>query len=150
MVAQLNRGDLHAGFFTSHAPSEPLKTVLNSSEIRLLSLDARALNGLVGPAFVTATIEQGTYACQLEGEPAIQTIATRAVLVCTDDLDDVYHITRAIFDGAAYLEVAVTAGMVVTQVVWSLDSRPVDSSAVLTESPLDLSVPMYDAGDVEA
>ena len=73
----------------------------------LLSLEPQARSRLLGSAFETATIESETYACQAEGAPAIQTLATRAVLVTTDDVRaDIGAITRRILEGEAFMGVA--------------------------------------------
>jgi len=51
-------------------------------------------------------IEHGQYGCQLENEPAIETISTQALLVTTEDLPfDVGKITRVLFEGADYLPI---------------------------------------------
>jgi len=49
----------------------------------------------------------------------------------------------------AYLEVQVEKDTVVTQVVWSVNSQPVGSTATLTASPIALAVPIYDGGQRE-
>ncbi|MEI7902419.1 MAG: multiheme c-type cytochrome [bacterium] len=49
----------------------------------------------------------------------------------------------------AYLEVLVTKGTVVTQVVWTLLAKPTNSVAVFQASPLT-SLPTYDRGDVSS
>ena len=49
--------------------------------------------------------------------------------------------------GPAYLEALVTKDTVVTQVVWSLDSKPGGSASLLTNSPLGGAIPTYDPGD---
>ena len=63
---------------------------------------------MVGLAFELSEIPKGTYACQKENEPAIRTLATRAMLVTPEELEerfDVEIITQAIFDGAGYLNI---------------------------------------------
>ena len=47
----------------------------------------------------------------------------------------------------AYLEALVTKGTVVTQVTWTLTTRPTGSAAALQVSPLGTNVPTYDVGD---
>lgn len=100
MVKALHDDHLDAGFFVSSVPSEALTTILNDPAMRLLSLkpSRRALM-IASPAFKTSIIKNETYACQIKGEPDIQTLATRAVLVTTEGRkkSEVYRITKAIF-----------------------------------------------------
>jgi len=49
----------------------------------------------------------------------------------------------------AYMEALVTKGTVVTQVTWTLVSRPTGSAAALQSSPLT-NVPTYDPGDLQS
>ncbi len=99
--------ELDAGFFVSHVPSGALKRVLDDKRIRLLSLGPRAMARMTTCTFETSTIEPNTYGCQLKNEPAIQTLATRAVLVTTTGLPegDVKTIAKVVFEGMAYLPV---------------------------------------------
>jgi len=107
-------------------PSEALKAILHDEDVRLLSLGAKGLAPMTGPVFKTAIIEPETYACQRKGEPKIQTIATRAVLVTTDDLPyDVEIITEAIFEGWDFLGVEGEAKDMAT----GLDSLPLHRDA---------------------
>jgi hypothetical protein len=64
---------------------------------------------MLGPALGVAKIEPGTYGAQLEGEPPIDTVTTWAVLVAHKDIpEDVETITRAVFEGAAFLGISQT------------------------------------------
>ena len=104
MVSRLQSEEIDGGFYVSHVPSDAIKTILNDGRMRLLSLGSRERALMTGTVFTGSTIEPGTYACQKEGEPPIQTIATKAVLVTTKDLPfNVKTITRAIFEGGAFL-----------------------------------------------
>ncbi len=104
MVNRLHAGEIDGGFFVSYVPGEAMKTILNDDKIRLLSLGQKERAPMTATVFSTSTIEPGTYLSQLEGEPVIQTIATQAVLVTTEDLPfDVEVITEAIFEGQAFL-----------------------------------------------
>ncbi len=106
MVSRLQSGEIDMGFFVSYVPSGAIKAILNDDAIKLLSLGAKERAPMTGSVFATTTIEPGTYGSQKEGEPAIQTIATRAVLVTTEDLPfDVNTITKAIFEGEAFLDI---------------------------------------------
>jgi TRAP transporter TAXI family solute receptor len=110
MVARIHSGEIDAGFFMSHVPSEALKTVAHDGRMRLLSIDPRHVAGMLGPAVRVSTIEPGVYGAQLEDEPPVDTISTWAVLATLDDLPfDVEEITRAVFEGAAFLGISVTA-----------------------------------------
>jgi hypothetical protein len=109
MVDRIRGGEIHAGFFVSHVPSEALKTLVHDPKNRLLAIDPRKMGGLLGSAIGLSKIESGTYGAQHDGEPAIETVATWAVLVTRDDLTfDVESITRAVFGGAAFLGIAAT------------------------------------------
>jgi hypothetical protein len=85
--------------------SEPLKTVLNDERNRLLSVDFRQIGKLIGAALSASTIQSETYSAQSAGEPPIDTLKTRAVLVTREALPSgvVRAITEAIFEGEAFL-----------------------------------------------
>jgi TRAP transporter TAXI family solute receptor len=104
MVARIHSGEIDAGFFMSHVPSEALKTVVNDDRNRLLSIDPGMIAGLLGPALAVSRIEPGTYGAQREGEPPIDTVATWAVLTARVDLPfEVGRLTEVLFEGAAFL-----------------------------------------------
>jgi len=105
MVNKLHAKEIDAGFMVSFVPSEAVKTLLNSANMRLLSVELDRMASMVGgPAINTARID-GAYACQLAGEPLVQTVATRALLVTSRGLpDDLVHtITEAVFEEDAFL-----------------------------------------------
>ncbi len=107
MVNQLINGKVQLGFFVSYVPSEALKTVLNDKRFRLLSLNPQARARIIGQYLKTAQIDSNKYLCQA-GEEPIQTIATRAVLVTTENLDskfgiDIKKVTSAIIEGSQFL-----------------------------------------------
>ncbi|MCH8290300.1 TAXI family TRAP transporter solute-binding subunit [Candidatus Poribacteria bacterium] len=92
---------IDVGFFVGHVPSEALKTLFASDEIRLLSIGQREMVNLVGQVFHKERIEPGTYKYKPKEIRAVETIATTAVLVTTEDLPfNVKKITEAIFRGA--------------------------------------------------
>ncbi len=104
MLDRINNGEIAAGFFVSHVPSEAVKTILDNEEIRLLSIEPKKMTKLVGSAIRASRIAAVRYGCQLEGEPAVETLETRAVLVTTEDLPfNVQTITEAVFEGAGIL-----------------------------------------------
>jgi TRAP transporter TAXI family solute receptor len=106
MVNRLHTGEIDGAFFVSYVPGEAMKTILNDGKIRLLSLGQKERAPMTATVFASSRIDPGTYLSQKEGEPAIQTLATQAVLVTTEDLPfDVAQITEAIFDGEAFLGV---------------------------------------------
>ena len=86
MTQRIHSGELDAGIFVGHVPTEAVKTLVHETRFRLLSIESRRIAGLLGPALSTGRIEAGTYGSQLPGEVAIDTIATRAVLVTTEEL----------------------------------------------------------------
>ncbi len=106
MVNRLHSGEIDVAFFVSYVPGEAMKTVLNDGSVKLLSLGQRARAPMTGNVFEASSIEPGTYASQKRDEPAVHTVSTRAVLVTTEDLPfDVGTITRAVFEGEAFLGV---------------------------------------------
>lgn len=106
MVERLQNKEIDMGFFVSYVPSEALKTILNDGRMRLLSLGPKERAAMSGRVFTTSTIDPNMYGCQKKDELAIQTLATKAVLVTTDLVSDVKAITKAIFEGEAYLGIA--------------------------------------------
>jgi TRAP transporter TAXI family solute receptor len=110
MEERLHGGEIDAGFFMSHVPSQALRTVVHDGRNRLLSIEPRYLAAMSGPALGVAKIEPGIYGAQLEGEPPIETVSTWAVLVAREDIPhfDVETITRAVFEGAAFLGISQT------------------------------------------
>ena len=111
MVNRIYDKAIDVGFFVGDVPSEALKTLLDDDqEIRLLSIEERDIAKLVGQVFRKDMIDAGTYGCQLEGDPAVETIGTTAVLVTTADLPfDVKKITKVIFEGADVIGITAEA-----------------------------------------
>ena len=105
MVARINSGEIDAGFFVSHVPSEVLKTVANDDRNLLLSIDPREVAGLLSRALSSTQFPPETYGAQRPGEPPVDTLSTRAVLVAKEDLpiDLVERITEALFDAQDFL-----------------------------------------------
>ncbi len=104
MVARLHSGEIDAGFFFSHVPTEALKTIAHNDQFQLLSIDPGSVAGQLASALTVSHIEPGTYRAQREGERAIDTVSTWAVLVSRDDLPfNVRQITKALFEGTAFL-----------------------------------------------
>ncbi len=104
MVARLHSGEIDAGFFFSHVPTEALKTIAHNDQFQLLSIDPGSVAGQLASAITISHIEPGTYRAQREGERTIDTVSTWAVLVTREDLPfNVGKITEALFEGTAYL-----------------------------------------------
>ena len=105
MVARIGSGEIDAGFFMSGVPSEALETMVDDDRNRVLSIDLRSVSGLLGPALQTFRIAPASYGSQREDETPIETLATRAVLVGSEDLpfDVARKITEALFEGEAFL-----------------------------------------------
>lgn len=104
MVYRLQSDEIDAGFFVSYVPSEAMKSVLHLEKFRLLSLGVKERAEMTSGVFTASKIEAERYGCQKKDEAAIQTLATQAVLVTTEKLRcDVRTITKAIFEGEAYL-----------------------------------------------
>ena len=126
MVTRLHNEEIDAGFFVSYVPGQAMKTVLNNESIKLLSIGQKELASLSGmTVFENARIDS-TYGSQAEGERAVYTIATRAVLVTTDDLpNSVSKIVQAIFEGEAFLNIPGGADSLAAQ----LPSLPLHDDA---------------------
>ncbi len=111
MISGLRTGDIHAGFIVSYVPGEAIEAILNDPyDFRLLSLGPRELNKLVGNVFSRETIPPGTYYSQRAGEPAIRTLATRAVLVTREGLSDqvdVKKVAEAVLEGRTLFPVSI-------------------------------------------
>jgi TRAP transporter TAXI family solute receptor len=106
MVARLHGGEIDAGFFMSHIPSEALKSIVHDDRNRMLSIDVSHVSAILGPALSLSRVESGTYGAQRKDEPAIETISTQAVLVARSDLPfEVRRLTKAVFESAAFLGV---------------------------------------------
>ncbi len=106
MVNELHGGDIDAAFFVSSVPSAAVRTLLADNRLRLLSIDRRKMAKMLGGPLTVSEIAPGTYQCQPEGSSAVGTIATRTVLVTTEDLPfDVGRITNILFEGNAFLGV---------------------------------------------
>ncbi len=104
LYAERADSEIRVGFFVSSVPSGAMEVTLNDSGIKLLSLDPASTLQMTGPpTFQTSVIKPGTYSCQADDEPPIQTIATTAVLAATDKVPDVYRITRALHEGKGLL-----------------------------------------------
>ncbi len=104
MVARLHSGEIDAGFFFSHVPTEALKTIAHNDQFQLLSIDPGSVAGQLASALTVSHIEPGTYRAQREGEGPIDTVSTWAVLVAREDLPfNVGQITEALFEGTAFL-----------------------------------------------
>jgi len=110
MVHRLHSGEIDAGFIVSGLPSHAIETLLDDSQLRLLSLGARERAKIVESApFDSVSIRPNKYASQPPDE-AIRTIATRAILVTDANLPfDVETITEAVFEGAAFLGIGESA-----------------------------------------
>lgn len=105
MVDRIHGGEIDAGFFVSYVPSIAVKTLLDNAEIKLLSSDPKRIARMIGSAINMTEIPQYEYACQLEGETAVKTIETKAVLVARENMPQVEKITKAIFEGEAFLDI---------------------------------------------
>ena len=124
MVSRLHSGEIDAGFFVGYVPTEAIQAPLNDDRFKILSLGPKERAQMMGTVFEASTIAPGTYLSQKEDEAAIQTIATRAVLVTTEDLPrDVEKITKAILEGVVSLNVKGGA-KVLAQELPSLPMHP--------------------------
>jgi TRAP transporter TAXI family solute receptor len=103
-LARLNEGEIDAAFFVSFVPNQSMRSAINDERNRLLSIDPRLVGALLGPTLTSSRIEATLYGSQWEDEAPVDTVSTWAVLVTTDErLDNIYQITRALFEGADYI-----------------------------------------------
>ncbi len=113
-AAAMERGEIDAFFCTAGAPTNAVAGLAQRMDIRLLSLDRRAIEQLTSlyPCYAAYTIPAGTYPGQTE---AVATLGVRAVLVASDELDadTVSRITALLFERSAEIQsaVAVNASM---------------------------------------
>jgi len=144
MVDRLHKGNLDAGFFVGHVPTGALLSVIeDASAFRLLSLGSRQRAQMRSAVFKMSTIDPNTYPCQLKGQ-MIRTIATRAVLVTTEDLPErfpVRDITEAIFHGEAYLGIEGLTKEAMAERLPSLELHSGAEKHYKTEEILGLSPP---------
>jgi TRAP transporter TAXI family solute receptor len=105
MVTQLRSRKIDAGFLVAGAPSTALKGILSDDSFRLLSIGPRVTMKLTDSTAALRSVElPPLYGCQRDDEEPIQTLATDAVLVTTDDLEyDVAKITETILAGAGFV-----------------------------------------------
>lgn len=103
-IESLRAEALDGAIFVCAEPSLTLRPVLSGCEFRLLSIDGGSMAHLIGRAFTGATITKEAYLCLEDGQP-VQTLSTRAVLVCNGRLtkDRAEQITTAIVEGLDYL-----------------------------------------------
>jgi TRAP transporter TAXI family solute receptor len=106
MVTRLHSGEIDVGAFTSRVPCEVMKTVLADPRFRLISVDPSRIAPMTGGAVWMSTIMPGTYGCQLDHSRVIDTVATRAVIVTTENpAVEAGEMTRALFEGVGHLGV---------------------------------------------
>ena len=99
-------------------PSDALRTLVDDERFRLVSISPQKIARMLGPALELSRIAAETYGSQKKGEPAIDTVKTRAILVTTTRLADadVEETTRAIFEGAAFLGTEGGAAALATEI----------------------------------
>ena len=107
-AAAMANGDLDAFFCTAGVPTNAVTDLAEKKEIRLLSLDQRTIDQLMGlyNCYALCTIPAGTYRGQDED---VTTLGVRAVLVAADSLDAalVNQITAALFRNNGQIQSAV-------------------------------------------
>jgi len=127
MASQLEHGKIDMGFFVSSTPSMAMRTLLHGDKVRLLSLGLEQRERMTGSVFTAVTIDPNMYACQ-RGCGPVDTLATQAVLVTTEDLppDKGREITEAVFENLPFLDIDRTKeGMAAIE----LDSLPLHAGA---------------------
>ncbi len=109
-AAAMARGELDAFFCTAGAPTGAVAALAETTDIRLLSIDRRAIDQLTGlyDCYTAYTIPAGTYPGQTE---AVTTLGVRAVLVASDTLDaeTVQAVTALLFEHNA--DILAAAGI---------------------------------------
>jgi TRAP transporter TAXI family solute receptor len=141
MVDRLHAETLDAGFFVSHVPTGAFRSVVEDADaFSLLSLGPRERGQMQSCVFKMSRIEPETYG----QDEVINTIATRAVLVTTEDLParfPVRDITEAIFDGEAYLGIEGLTKETMAERLPSLPLHPGAEKHYKTEDVLGLKPP---------
>lgn len=115
-AAAMERGEIDAFFCTAGAPTNAVTELAEKMEIRLLSVDQRAIDQLTSlyNCYTVCTIPAGTYMGQSED---VITLGVRAVLVASDSLDSdtVSAITAALFDHNSEIQSTVAVDAVLDQ-----------------------------------
>ena len=97
----LEAGTIDAMFLTSGAPAESVRKLSETTPVRLLSLDERAMTRLRNshPYYTETVIPKGTYHGMTEDA---KTLGIRAVFLAADSLskDSVYELTKLLFEHA--------------------------------------------------
>lgn len=106
-AAALAEGQIDAFFCTASAPTTAVAELAREQDIRLISLDERAVAQLLSlyDCYIECTVPAGTYQGQ---EADVQTIGVKAVLLASDQLadDTVKQILATLFDNAASVQYA--------------------------------------------
>ena len=128
MVERVFDGSVDVAFFMGKVPNPGLQALLGSGVVRLLRVDSRVVARLSGQVFQRAFVDESAYlpsgsatvdaemSSQPSGQapgpgqvnatqhPPVETIATHAALITTENLPfDVYKITKCLFDNAEIL-----------------------------------------------
>ena len=98
----LKDGKIDAAFIVAGAPTAAISELCTTNSAYLVPIDGQVAQTLMeaSPFYTTYTIAAGTYAGQTED---VTTVTVKATLIVSADAseDDVYNLTKAIFDNAA-------------------------------------------------
>ena len=101
-LKSLRSGEANLAFFISGLGNELIDRELRSGKLRLLPIKHREAIMLLNPGYRLYRLPAGLYGNEF---PEYDTLATRAVLVCDEDLDErlVYDLTRELFTHRSFL-----------------------------------------------
>lgn len=106
-AAAMSEGQIDAFFCTASAPTTAVAELAKELDIRLISLDERAIAQLLSlyDCYTECTVPAGTYQGQDED---VRTVGVKAVLVASDQLaaETVEQILTVLFDNAASVQYA--------------------------------------------
>ena len=107
----LKDGKIDAAFIVAGAPTPAIQELTTSASAYLVPIDGEIADKLmeVSPYYTTYTVPAGTYAGQ---EEDVTTVTVKATLIVSAALaeEDVYNITKAIFDNAEAITAAHAKG----------------------------------------
>ncbi len=107
----LKDGKIDAAFIVAGAPTPAIQELFTSSKAYLVAIDGDVADNLMqtSPYYTSYTVPAGTYDGQTED---VTTVTVKATLIVSASLseNDVYNITKAIFDNAEAITAAHAKG----------------------------------------
>lgn len=94
----IQAGNIDAAFITAGTPTGAVEALAAQADVKVIPISADKIKELMGkyPFYAEDTVPAGTYGI----EEDVLTVAVKAMLVASDELDEetVYNITKAIFE----------------------------------------------------